>query len=110
MGTNRRYAEHYDKLHAQSAVEAARRERPIALTWPQVSSKGENITWIPSSEERPHVKAWISFPTFAMEVDAFVTGWSPCAVEIDFWHKPSFTQYKIWVWASAVTRIPKDQS
>ncbi|MDN5667839.1 MAG: hypothetical protein L0G87_05520 [Renibacterium salmoninarum] len=50
MGTNRRFAEHFDKLHAQSVAEAAHRERPIALTWPQVISKGDKITWLPSSE------------------------------------------------------------
>lgn len=110
VGTNRRYADHYDKLHAQRAAEAASRERPIALTWPQVISKGDKISWLTSSEEQPFVKAWINFPSIAVEVEAFVTGWSPCAVEIDFWHKESFTQYKIWVWANAVTRIPKDQS
>lgn len=108
MGTNERYAEHYDRLYAQRAVEAARRERPVALTWPQVISKGEQVTWLDPGTEHPHVKAWVNFPSHASLVEAFVTGWSPCAVEIDFFHKESFTQYKIWVWANAVTRITKD--
>lgn len=103
MGTNKRYAAHYDRLMDQRILEGiARRDGPLqSLTREELELDKETFTRDP--EPKP-VRAWVRFGSTAVTVDAEVCSWTPHAVAIRF--TIAGREFKTWVWASAVRELP----
>ncbi len=100
MGTNKRYADHYDGLMDARILErTAATAGPLqSLTDAELELDTEPLTIAP----QPHpVKAWVRFGSTAIRVDAEACRWTERAVGIRF--TAGGRELRTWVWSSAVT-------
>ncbi len=103
MGSNKRYAAHYDRLMDQRILERiARQDGPLqSLTREELELEREPFTRDP--QPKP-VRAWVRFGETAVTVHAEVCSWTPHAVAIRF--TIAGREFKTWVWSSAVREVP----
>lgn len=99
MGTNKRYAEHYDHLMDQRVNDGIMRgQTPDTLTAVELALDTEPLTRAPVP--RP-VRAWVRYAAVPIRVDAIAVAWTEHAVAIK-WESPD-GEHRAWVWGSAVT-------
>lgn len=99
MGSNRRYAEYYDRKMDQRILEMAMRDdAPHTLVKMELELDTMPLTRTPVAVP---VKAWVRYGSQAVKVDAEAVAWTPKAVAIR-WKTPSGEEHRAWVWASAV--------
>lgn len=103
MGSNRRYAGHYDQLMDARILARTAASGPLqSLTEAELQLDKEPLTRDPKPKP---VRAWVRFgPTPAL-VDAEACSWTANAVAIRF--TIGEKQYRAWVWASAVRQTPQ---
>ncbi|TPW78058.1 hypothetical protein FJ657_05375 [Schumannella soli] len=101
MGTNRRYAHHYDRLMDQRILEGIARDGELqGLTNEEIGIGKYPLTRDPNPSD---VKAWVRFGSVPIVVDAQVVAWTPAAMAIRF--TVAGVEYKTWVWAGAVSDV-----
>ncbi|MBW9093089.1 hypothetical protein JNB62_05290 [Microbacterium jejuense] len=99
MTKNRRYEAYYDALNDKAIAEAS----PRPTTLPQQAFGPNPIHWVPRSESKPAVWAWVSWPDRPAErIAAFARGWNDRVVNVE-WNGPRGTT-ETMVWRNAVTR------
>lgn len=100
MGSNKRYADHYDRLMDTRVLErvAATGGQLQSLTDAELELDREPVTIAP--QPRP-VRAWVRFGSTAVRVDAEACRWTERAVGIRF--SVGDRELRAWVWSSAVT-------
>ena len=98
MGSNKRYADLFDRLMDGRILEALMREmEPQSLTRAELDLEHEALTRPPLA--RP-VRAWIRYGETPVQVDALATAWTESAVAVR-WKTPN-GEHRAWVWSSAV--------
>ncbi|MEA5053185.1 MAG: hypothetical protein VB093_07055 [Propionicimonas sp.] len=100
MGTNKRYADHYDQLmDARILDRIAATAGPLqSLTDAELELDQEPVTIAPCPQA---VRAWVRFGPTAVRVDAEACRWTERAVGIRF--AIGDRELRAWVWSSAVT-------
>lgn len=93
MGSNRRYAEHYDKLMERRITEVLIRPKPVTDKDPVVTPK-----------EPMSVRAWVRYPETSARIEGRAIAWTSRAVHIEWTDTQGATQ-RAWVWSSAVDKI-----
>lgn len=102
MGTNKRYADHYDRLMSDRIAEVvARGAQPDTLTDAELDLENEPLTRTPKA--RP-VKVWVRYGSAPLLVDAELVAWTSRAAAVRW--KVGDAQHKAWVWGSAVSDPP----
>ncbi|MGN6221669.1 MAG: hypothetical protein ACTHNQ_19385 [Microbacterium sp.] len=101
MGTNKRYAAHYDRRMDARILERIAAENPLqTLTPKELQSDALPVTRDP--QPKP-CRAWVRFGPHTMLVDAVVVVWNDVACGIE--STVGGTQLRCWVWANAVTAV-----
>lgn len=101
MGTNRRYADHYDRRMDARILARIVAGGPLqSLTDAELELDKEPLTRDPRPKP---VRAWVRFGATPALVDAEACSWTANAVAIRF--LIGETQYRAWVWASAVRQV-----
>lgn len=99
MGSNRRYATHYDELmDARILQRVAAGATPDTLTPDELDLEHEDRTFPPRA--RP-CRAWVRYAGAAVLVDAELCAWTSRAAAIR-WRVDDKRVDRAWVWASAV--------
>ena len=106
MGTNKRYAAHYDRLMDERVLQRVASEFPLqTLTDRELRRDSLPVTRDP--QPKP-CRAWVRFGPHAFHVDAVVAVWNDLACGIEF--SVGDQRMRCWVWANAVSptesRIP----
>lgn len=108
MGTNKRYAEHYDRLMDDRLF-----EKYIATAGPLQSLTPEEIELdrlpltVYPERNRQTVKAWVRFGPKHTLVDAVIVRSNSLAVGIEF--KAQEKVYRCWVWGNAVKAVGRQE-
>ena len=99
MGTNKRYAQHLDRLMDERiAQRVAETAGPLQSLRPEeLELEREPFTRDP--QPKP-VRAWVRFGDSPLLVDAEACSWTAYAVAIRF--TIAGREFKTWVWGSAV--------
>jgi len=101
MGTNKRFAAQVDaRMDARIAERIMRSGAPLSLSNVELQLDVLPLTRTPVPEA---VRAWVRYPSAAVQVDALAIAWTPRAVAIK-WPGPDDIEHRAWVWASAVDR------
>jgi len=101
MGTNKRYAAHYDRLMDARILERIAAENALqTLSAKELQSDILPVTRDP--QPKP-CRAWVRFGPHAMHVEAVVVVWNDVACGIEF--TVADKQLRCWVWANAVTPV-----
>ena len=100
MGTNKRYADHYDRQMDNRILQRIADENPLQSLTPQ--ERQEHALPITRDPQPKPCKAWVRFGPHAMLVDAAVVVWNDVACGIQF--TVGGKQLRCWVWANAVTQ------
>lgn len=98
MGTNRRYADSYDRRMDDRILQRIVADSPLqSLTDEELRTDALPVTRDPQPKR---CKAWVRFGPHAIRVDAFVVTWNDlaCGIEFAVGDKPM----RCWVWANAV--------
>ena len=99
MGTNKRYAEYYDRQMDARILQRIAADFPLqTLTDRELQANSLPVTRDP--QPKP-CKAWVRFGPHAMLVDGVVVVWNDLACGIEF--TIGDRQLRCWVWANAVT-------
>ena len=100
MGTNKRYAEHFDRLGMQRMYDRAMVEgKPQSLSSAEIDLEREPVTFPP----RPiPVTAWVRYPAMPVRARAWVIKWTERATALA-WSTPDAGVHGAWVWSNAVT-------
>jgi hypothetical protein len=106
MGTNKRYAASADRQMDARIAERVMVGEPETLSTQELQLGKLPVTRTPAPEA---VKAWVRYGTVPIEIEAEAVAWTPRAVAIR-WVTPKGELHKAWVWASAVERVPVDES
>ena len=100
MGASKRYAEHYDAVGEERLISRAAASGPLrTLTRAELELDVLPVTTNPRPER---IRAWVRFGDEPLRVRAEAVMWTATAVAIRF--HASGTEYRCWVWSSAVTR------
>ncbi|NQX14255.1 hypothetical protein HQQ80_21740 [Microbacteriaceae bacterium VKM Ac-2855] len=100
MGSNRRYADHYDHLMDKRLAEVALKPVPISLTPEEL-----DLTHNPARRGAAvKVQAWVRFAEQPVVTEAYAVEWNDRGVRIE-WSMSDGTKLDAWVWANAVRRI-----
>lgn len=98
MGTNKRYADHYDRRMDDRILQRIAAENPLqTLTDSELRTDALPVTRDP--QPKP-CKAWVRFGPHAVRVDAVVAIWNDVACGIEF--AVGDKRMRCWVWANAV--------
>src|SRR5690348_11325515 len=101
MGSNRRYAEHYDKLAGQRILEVVARDtEPQTLKSEELDLAHEPLTRTPVP--RP-VRAWVRYGETPILVDAEMVAWTSRAAAVRW--RVGEVEHRAWVWGSAVETV-----
>lgn len=101
MGTNKRYAEHFDRLMDARILQRIAEENPLqSLTDAELQKDRLPVTRDPSPKP---CRAWVRFGPHAMLVDAVVVVWNDLACGVEF--SAGDRQLRCWVWANAVSPL-----
>lgn len=102
MGTNKRYAHHYDKLMEERIIEHfVATKGPLQTLSPEELELDRLPVTIYPENHRPKVKAWIRFGPQHTRVDAVLVRSTAQAAGIEFTVRGK--TYQCWVWGNAVT-------
>lgn len=102
MGSNRRYAKHYDRLMDESIVTRIAAENPLqSLTDDELELTGQPLTRDPRPRE---VLVWVRFGPHPIQRRAQIVAWTPRAIAVRF--RIGDTEHKAWVWANAASEAP----
>lgn len=101
MGSNRRYADHYDRLMQKRITEIAVRPMPISLSEAELDLEADPI--VRAVQPIP-VRGWVRYPEAPARIEGRVVAWTSRAVEIE-WENAAGEVRRAWVWSSAVERI-----
>lgn len=100
MGSNKRYAEHYDKLMNKRITELAIKPTPISLSDAELDVGADPVVRPP----RPvPARGWVRYHEAPIRIEGRVIAWTSRAVEIE-WETAAGDTMQAWVWASAVER------
>lgn len=106
MSSNKRYAAHYDRLMDARLLEQAirRADGPLqSLGAAELDLEHEPLTRTPKPTT---ARVWVRFGTEAFLIpEAQLVAWTPYAYAIRF--DVRGTEYKTWVWATAVEAATK---
>ena len=101
MGTNRRYAHHYDKLMERRLSEILIRPKPVSLSDAELDVEHDPV-------RRPGqpipVRAWTRYPETSARIEGRAIEWTSRAVHIEWTDSDGVVQ-RAWVWSSAVDRL-----
>ena len=101
MGTNKRYAAHFDKLGDDRILQRLAADHPLqTLTDGELDLENELVTIDPRPKK---ARAWVRFGPHATLVDCEVMRWTSRAVGIRFMIGEQET--RSWVWNGAVTSV-----
>src|SRR5690606_5130065 len=99
MGSNKRYADHYDQLMDRRVLQVLARENaPETLSDAEIDREHQDFTVPPRA--RP-CRAWVRYVGQPVLVDAEVCAWTPRAAAIR-WRVDEDRVDRAWVWVSAV--------
>lgn len=99
MGTNKRYASHYDGLMRERITETIAAKGALqSLTGQELSLDTEALTVDPKPRA---VKAWVRFGDTPVQVNARACRWTSRAVGLEFEIRGRV--FRTWVWVGAVT-------
>lgn len=101
MGSNRRYAEHYDKLMERRITEVLIRPKPVTLTAAELDTDNDPVV---TPKEPMSVRAWARYPETSARIEGRAIAWTSRAVHIEWTDAQGATQ-RAWEWASAVDKI-----
>lgn len=106
MSSNKRYAAHYDRLMDARILEQAigRADGPLQSLDPaELDLEHEPLTRTPKPTQ---ARAWVRFGSQPFLIpNAQLVAWTPYAYAIKF--DVRGTEYKTWVWATAVEAATK---
>lgn len=102
MGTNRRYAAHYDRLMDDRILAGLCEKGGLQTLSPKELSLDQDPLTV-DPEPKP-VKAWVRFYDHPTMVEAWACRWTPRAIGIKFFARGK--AYTTWVWANAVEEDP----
>lgn len=101
MGTNRRYARHFDRLMDERILERVAAEGPLqSLTADERQDSALPVTRDPQPKR---CVAWVRFGPTAILVEATVVVWNDIACGIEF--TAGERVLRCWVWANAVMPV-----
>ena len=98
VGTNKRYAENYDRLMDEKILQRTAGGGPLET----LTRQELRLDTVPCTTD-PHpktVKAWVRFGGIPIQVVAQACMWTPHAVAIRF--TVGEKEHRCWVWAGAV--------
>ena len=99
MGTNRRYAAHFDRGMEQKILQRIAEENPLqSLT---ADERQEAVLPVTRDPQPKPCIAWVRFGPHSTRVDAVVVVWNDLACGIQF--TIGGKELRCWVWANAVT-------
>jgi hypothetical protein len=102
LGSNKRYADYYDRLMSDRIAEGLIEGKTVqSLGKHELDLEHEPVTRPP--QPRP-VRAWVRFNDVPLLVDAEMVAWTNYAAAIRW--KIRDTEYKAWVWGSAIRDAP----
>ncbi len=101
MGSNRRYADYYDRKMTQRITELVIRAEPISLTDAELDVEADPI--VEPTDEPPQVRSWVRYPEASARVEGRAIAWTKRAVRVE-WKASDGTVKRAWVWAGAVER------
>lgn len=101
MGTNKRYADHYDRLMRKRITETLIRPEPVSLSDAELDPEHNPIT---QAQHPVPIRAWARYPEAVARVEGRAIAWTSRAVQIE-WEDLAGTTHRTWVWASAVDKI-----
>ena len=99
IGTNKRHAQHFDRLMDNRILQRIAAENPLQTLTPHELRK-DTLPVTRDPQPKP-CKAWVRFGPHATQVDAVVVVWNDLACGIEF--TVGDKQMRCWVWANAVT-------
>ena len=101
MGSNRRYAAHFDRQMDNKILQRIAEENALqSLTPEELQQDTLPITRDPKPKP---CKAWVRFGPHAMLVDAVVVVWNDIACGVSF--TVGEKDFRCWVWANAVSPV-----
>lgn len=99
IGTNKRYAHHYDRIAILRDYARAMAEgKPTSLTKWETDLEHEPVTIPPAG--RP-VHAWVRYGNLPVRVNGHAVKWTEHAIGV-VWKTPGGEEHRAWVWAGAV--------
>lgn len=102
IGTNRRYARHFDAKMDESIVKSIAARNPLqSLTDEELDLGALPLTRDPQPKE---ALVWVRFGPHPIRRRAQVVAWTPRAIAVRF--RIGDKEHKAWVWASAVSEPP----
>lgn len=105
MGSNRRYADHFDRLADERILETLASKAPLqTLTAAELELQQVPLTIDPKPRRR--VRAWVRFGNTPVRVEAVAVRWTPHAVGIEF--QVAGTMQRCWVWEGAVEGLSEE--
>lgn len=101
MGSNKRYADYYDRLSEERIIETfIAKSGPLqSLTPAEIELDRLPLTVYPEAQ-RPKVRAWVRFGPQHCQVDAVLLRSNSLAAGIEFTVRGK--AYRCWVWGNAV--------
>ena len=100
MGSNKRYADYYDRQMNKRITELAIKPMPITLSDAELDVESDPIV----KADRPiPVRGWVRYPESPTRVEGRAVAWTSRAVEIE-WENAAGETRRAWVWSSAVER------
>lgn len=100
MGTNRRYADHYDRLMMKHITEVLIRPQPVSLSTAELDTDHDEVT---TPATPVSARAWARYPETPARVEGLAIAWTSRAVHVGWVDGNGETQ-RAWVWASAVEK------
>jgi hypothetical protein len=101
MASNRRYAEHYDKLMERRITEVLIRPKTVTLTDAELDTDNDPVV---TPKEPTGVRAWARYPETSARIEGRAIAWTSRAVHIEWTDAQGATQ-RAWVGSSAVDKI-----
>lgn len=98
LGTNRRYAAHYDRLMDDRIAETVAAKGGLQTLTPKELRLDVELLTIDPDPKR--VLAWVRFYDTPLLVSAWACRWTSKAIGIRF--EIAGREFKTWVWANAV--------
>ena len=89
-------------MDARVVESIMRSGKPLGLTDEELQLDTLPLTRDPKPAT---VRAWVRYPSAAVQVEALAVAWTPRAIAIR-WSGPDGQEHRAWVWASAVERSP----
>jgi hypothetical protein len=99
VGTNKRYADHYDKLWNQKQELELLKPKPLTLTDAELDIVHHPVT---TTQNPVTVDTWVRYEQVPVRTRAQAFEWNDRAVHVR-WKSLDGEDREAWVWASSVT-------